>query len=172
MKNCDIIEYCLKNTDVEIWDVFKFIFQSCFGCEHLVSDEAKALEWILKESENAIKDDLPDIEYLDGDFCRVHLKALKNDDMKNELCRLFILSAKKVADGESRFQNELSKLLLYAKEGRIPFSETDVSEASENWRQNGFCAVHHSEKFRNAHHPAYRVIKKDYLVKLFGHNEE
>ena len=29
---------------LQIQDIFKFLFQSAFGCEHLVSDEEKALQ--------------------------------------------------------------------------------------------------------------------------------
>ena len=161
MENNTVLSYSASGTALQ--DVFKFLFQSCFGCEHLVSDEAFALERIRQEMAFADQDDLPEIEPLDGNFCRVHLKILNQGLSPETLCRLFLLSSEKQADGASRLEQELQNLLLSAKEGLLPFSESEVSEKISAWRSSGFPAVHHSESYREAHCPAYRVIKKDFL---------
>ena len=57
-------------------------------------------------------------------------------------------------------------LLELIKEGTLPFKERDVREAIEEWKADGFPACHHSEEFRNAYFPAYRVIKKEYALFL------
>lgn len=149
--------------EASLQDVFKFLFQSCFGCEHLVSDAAGALSMLKKELAFADQDDLPEIEPLDGDFCRVHLKILNKGLSPETLCRLFLLSAQKQADGASRLEQSLENLLQYARERRLPFSENEVSEQIHLWKSSGYPAVHHSEGYREAHHPAYRVIRKDFL---------
>ena len=188
--NITVIEYYKRNTDVEITDLFKFLYQSCFGCEHLVSDYASALERILNEAEYAQADDLPNIEYLDGPYCRVHLKTLKDKASLEKLCQLFLKSSSAqssegsqnspvagvkscptdndngTSTSRDRLENELENLILLAGSGEIPFSPDFLRSRIDNWRSEGFPAVHHSDTFRNSHNPAYRVINKDYLKDL------
>ena len=35
---------------LQVWDVFKFLYQSAFGCEHLVPSEERATEYIATEA--------------------------------------------------------------------------------------------------------------------------
>ena len=166
MNNDAVIEYCRGCSGLEVRDIFKFLYQSCFGCEHLVSDSETVLKRIEEEMPDAKLDDLPDIEMLDGDFCRVHLKALKGPDAAASLAQLFIRSDVKQNDGTERLMAELSNLKRCAKEGRIPFSEEEIDKAVSLWKDEGFGPVHHSETFRKLYHPAYRVVRKDLLDKL------
>lgn len=49
-------------------DVFKYIFQSSFGCEHLVSDEDAAIKYIMREYETLHETRMPVVEALDGEY--------------------------------------------------------------------------------------------------------
>lgn len=44
-----LIEHYRSYPDMQAEDIFKFIFHSAFGCEHLVSNESAALEYIKRE---------------------------------------------------------------------------------------------------------------------------
>lgn len=163
-KDCGFLDYYRNNTDLEIADIFKFMYQSCFGCEHLVSDYNTALNWITKEAESAALDDLPDVEYLDGEYCRVHLKALDAEHSAEWLCRAFLDSSQTHTEGQARLENQLQTLHKYVSDGLIGFDIKQLEYETETWRKQGFPAIHHSELFRNTHHPAYRVILKKYLL--------
>ena len=203
-----ITAYCNADPALELQDVFKYLYQSCFGCEHLFSESPEPekkptgfsrtsdqltpimLDRILAELPDAELDDLPEVEMLDGDYCRVHLKALQRDSHSSAqtgiideasqtggtggdspltaitpetLCALFIKSARREPDGESRLMTKLAELTAASRNGLIRFTEEEVRAAIESWRQNGFCPVHHSENYRKLHHPAYRIIAKQYL---------
>ncbi len=164
MDNITLRDYCKNNSDLEIQDLFKFLYQSCFGCEHLVSDYSTALRRINDEMKLASLDDLPGVEELYGDFCRVHLKYLDNSFTPEKLCELFIASSEMQTDGREKLENSLKALISDCENGLIPFDFNDVKKATEKWREEGFTPVHHSDNFRNAHHPAYRVIKNDFLL--------
>lgn len=166
MRNDTLIAYCSENTFLEIQDVFKYLYQSCLGCEHLVSDSSNALDRIRDELKAADMDDLPEIEMLDGDYCRVHLKAINERLSAEKLCGLFVLSAQTYADGRERLENELRNLISYAEDGLIPFKKEDVETAIFKWQQAGLEPVHHSASFREHHHPAYRVIRKEFLDRI------
>lgn len=159
MRNNLVIELC-RTPNVGIQDIFKFLYQSCFGCEHLISDYQSALRMIKQETESSICDNLPEIEMLDGDFCRLHLKCGLSVET---LCRLFMISSEKQTDGKERLKNELNSLIEMSENGDIPFDVEEIKNAVELWKNRDFPAVHHSDDFRNTYHPAYRVIRKEYL---------
>ena len=161
-----LAEYCANNTNLEIQDIFKYLYQMCFGCEHLAAEYSYALGRIKQELEEAGEDDLPAVEFLGERFCRVHLKALKDEASAELLTRLFIRSAQKQSDGTEHLEAELGRLAQLAEKGDIPFGSEEVAGAVEAWRRAGFPAIHHSDTFRRAHHPAYRVIRREYLHEL------
>lgn len=214
-----LLTYCESNTGWELLDLFKYLYQSCLGCEHLVTDPDRALAWISQESKDADLDDLPAVELLDGDeqgeYCRVHLRILQEGLSPRTLCRLFLLSAEKslvgcaslteksfaecasstetsapecvpspgnglskcasltemdspvadspAGDGLHRLVRALDDLICLAQNGKLPFSADELSQAIDQWRSEGYPAVHHSERFRSSHHPAYRVLRRDFL---------
>lgn len=167
MRNTDILTYYNENTNLQLIDLFKFIYQSCFGCEHLVSDYAAVKKRIEDETEKAKLDDLPVIEPLDGEYCRVHLKLLRNADDIENLSRCFIDSSEETGSNErKRFATELAKLVNLSQNGELPFEADEVTATIEKWRRDDFMAVHHSSEYKDAHHPAYRVIKKEYCSRL------
>lgn len=156
-------QHCEKYPKLAVTDLFKFLYQSSFGCEHLVSDIAAAKAYICKEAENVcpVAGDL--VEPLDGDYCRVHLDYLKKGLSEDTFAKLFVLSADHVEDGKERLEEKLTVLLEMAQAGELPFSEEEVEAALEKWRVEGCPACHHSEAFRAAYAPAYRLMKQEYV---------
>lgn len=156
-------QHCEKYPKLAVTDLFKFLYQSSFGCEHLVSDIASARAYICKEAESArpMVGDLA--EPLDGDYCRVHLEYLKTGLSADTFAKLFVFSAEHVEDGKERLEEKIDLLLEMAQKGELPFSKAEVAEALEKWRGEGCPACHHSENFRTAYAPAYRLMKQEYV---------
>lgn len=143
-------------------DVFKFIHQSSFGCEHLVTDLATATERIRSEIAGISTKAADLIEPLDGDFCRLHLQAILNGLSPETLGKLFKMSAVPVSDAVSEVQKKLQVFVALCQNGQLPFSCEEVQQKIAQWQQNGFCACRHSDSFRSSYEPSYRVIKKEY----------
>ena len=143
-------------------DVLKFLHQSTFGCGHLIASPTAAAEYIRQEMAQCA-DSSVTIEDLDGDFCRVHLSYTKKLGVSADtLAVLLAHSAQEpCSDGES-LETQLTIALSMAKNGEFPFSFESLNQEIILWRSAGFPARHHSEVFRNAYAPAYRVIKKEY----------
>ena len=59
-------------------DLFKALYQSAFGCEHLVADPSAAEAYIAAEAEGSRPCGRESVEPLDGPYVRVHLDMLKN----------------------------------------------------------------------------------------------
>ena len=147
-------------------DIFKFLFQSAFGCEHLVSDPAAALRYIQNEYAT-VGDKAPSrTEPLDGDYSRVHLGVLRDGLRPETLARLFCLSAKSEPDGKERLADMLATATALVQDGKLPLNAQAFLAKADAWQQAGCPAVHHSEAFRQAYHPAYRVLARRYVQAL------
>ncbi len=166
-------KHALEYPMLETEDVFKYVFQSALGCEHLVTDEDKALESIKREYEREYENISLQkhgiSEKLDGEYSRVHLSALSSGLSAKTLARLFCLSAKKELLGKAQIEEKLSVATELIKNGDIPIAEKEFEEKLSKWRDEGYPPVHHSDTFRELYRPAYRVIANKYaaLLNLF-----
>ncbi len=155
-----LLKQCDTYKGLEAEDIFKYLFQSAFGCEHLVSNEDDALSRIMSEYNTVNKTDPPLVEPLDGEYSRVHLSCLNSGLRAETLARLFVLSAKKEAEGKKRLLEKLEIARTLAEAGKFPFDSRVFSKRLEAWKESDFGALHHSELFRSLYHPAYRVMQK------------
>lgn len=161
-----LLAHCRTYPELEIQDLFKFLYQSSFGCEHLLSEPAMVIDYIKQEAEKCKTCFNDVIENLDGDYCRVHLDYLRMGLSAATLGKLFCLSAKKVENGIEKLEKKLFVLMSLAKEGKISFEEDKLQQAIETWRQEGYTACCHSQHFHNMYAPSYRVIAKEYAFYL------
>lgn len=147
---------------LQIQDIFKFLYQSSFGCEHLVSSLEAATEYIVREY-GEIRSAQDEIQPLDGEYSRVPLSYLDKGLNANTLAKLFVLSAKHEENGLIALKNKLKTASELVREGKLPFSEKDFTEAVSEWENAGFPAVRHSQIFRENYSPSYRVIANKYI---------
>ncbi len=157
-----LIEHYRTYPKLQIGDILKFLYQSSFGCEHLLSDPSAAIDYIREEAARCHPHVGEWIEPLDGEYCRVHLDYLGDGLSAKTFGKLFFLSAEHNANGRELLEEKISVMLELSREGALPFSEEEARDAVEKWRKNGYPACHHSERFRDTYFPAYRVIKKEY----------
>lgn len=152
---------------LQIGDLCKALYQSIFGCGHLVSSPSAAAEFIRSEAGSAAPVVGQLIEPLGGTFCRVHLDYLKKSGLAPEtLAKLFALSAKTVAGDQNTLVEALSVLRSLTECGTLPFSTDDVQKQINAWQQEGFPACRHTEVFRATYAPAYRILRQDYAWAL------
>ena len=143
-------------------DVFKYIFQSSFGCEHMLSREGKILEYIKQEYETLSKTEPSCVEQLDGEYSRVHLSCLNDGLTPETLSKLFCLSAKKEPDGMLQLERKLEVAGEAVKDGLLSFDSEIFHKKLDEWKSAGYPAVHHSDVFRSEYKPSYRVISDKY----------
>ena len=157
-----LIEHYRSYPDMQAEDIFKFIFHSAFGCEHLVSNESAALEYIKREYAATLERKQPRVEQLDGEYVRLHLSCLSDRLSPETLARIFCLSAKKEENGKEKLREKLEVALELVREGDISLDRKDFERKLDEWREAGYPALHHSDLFRAEYRPAYRVISKKY----------
>ena len=147
-------------------DIFKYLFQSAFGCEHLVSNEEAALAYIKREYEAVSKTALPCIEPLDGEYSRVHLSCLNAGPSPEVLAKVFCLSAKKEEDGRAALEQKIEIAKELVANGALPLDSDEFTQKLATWKDLGYPALHHSNSFRTTYKPAYRVISNRYAALL------
>lgn len=158
-----LLEHQKQYPKAEIRDVFKFLYQSAFGCEHAVSSAQTAVERIEKEYSGIPCDQRMDVQPLDGAYSRVSLGILNKGMRAETLANLFVTSAKREVNGKCVLREKLEVAITLVRERLLPFSEEEFIEAVSKWENDGFPAVRHSEVFRQQYHPAYRVISNAYI---------
>ncbi len=160
-----LLAQCGRYPALRPQDLLKALHQSVFGCGHFVTDEAAGLRLLQTELSSLPSGNAgPGLETLDGGFCRVHLRYLAESGLApRTLFRLFTLSAASPAGNAAALEEKLSCLLSLAREGRLPFSYEETAGAVQAWREAGFPACRHSEEFRQAYAPAYRVLRQEYV---------
>lgn len=159
-----LLQHAKTYPQLQIQDVFKFLHQSAFGCEHFVASLEKATDFIKKEYESGVQP--AQIEVLDGPYCRVPLSAL-NDGLRAEtLGKLFVASAKREENGRPALLEKLRIARELVTAGLLPFAEDAFDEAVAQWAAEGYPAIHHSDVFRENYRPAYRVIAKEFVTFL------
>jgi len=143
-------------------DMFKFLFQSALGCEHLVSDEDAVLKYLEREYESVSRTALPLIEALDGAYSRVHLSCLNEGLEVGTLAKLFCMSAKLEENGKNALLDKLEVAKELVSDGVLPLDLSEFNNLLEAWAQADYPALHHSQTFRDEYRPAYRVIADEY----------
>lgn len=157
-----LIEHYQTYPKLQTEDVFKYIFQSAFGCEHLVSDEKTVLDRIKEEYASVSTANEPYKDQLDGEYSRVWLSCLNAGLKAETLAKLFCFSAVKEPNGVQMLKEKLDTATELVRCGDLPLNKDDFNTALCRWQENGYPAVHHSEVFRSEYRPAYRVIANRY----------
>ncbi|MBO5339901.1 MAG: hypothetical protein J6A62_02750 [Oscillospiraceae bacterium] len=152
-------EHYDNHPGMEIRDAVKFLYQHFMGPGHLISDEAAASarlkeEWdIVRPDKNA-----PLCEDLGNNLCRLNLNRCKAEHLSTSTFSiLFFLTAQDFAPNPAGLEQALN--LVYA----LPFPKENIDRYLADYRAQGCPMVSHSEGFRRAYSPAYRIVSKHYV---------
>ena len=162
-----LISHCKKYSKLQPQDLFKFLYQSAFGCEHMVSSLDNVIKNIKLEFDNVKPNDEPIIEELDGKYCRVPLSFINTGVSSYKIGELFYMSAQKEPDGLSKLLNNIEIAKCLVSEKLLPFELSVFETALSEWKRNDYQPLHHSDIYREEYHPSYRVVAKEYVPLLF-----
>lgn len=139
-------------------DMVKSLYQSVFGCGHFVGEAGRRYLTDELASLGAAKS-ADFVEPIGPDYCRVHLSALAQAGLSPDtLFSLFALSSREPAGDMDTFLSGLARLEALINSGALPLDAAASREFLEKYRAAGCPPTHHSEAFRAAYAPAYRVV--------------
>lgn len=168
-----LYEHIKKHPSVKPQDVIKFCFQAAYGAEHLIEDKKSAEKYFFDEYEKTEPADIPLFEQISRDYCRVNFSAWKNAGYSPYvLFEMFIKTAE-----NSHFNNiEIEEYIKIAEnvisKSDVNFSKSDWDLYVENYLCNGISPVHHSEEYRKAEKPSYRIILYEILKNKAIHTRQ
>ena len=141
-------------------DAVKLIYQNEFGGGHLIRDEEACLNYLRREYASAEKDPTVTLyEDIGNGIVRVNLAAVREEDLE-QLGQDFIASAAKHKGTLDSFLNKLEVLQTLTTEGMFAFDLDALNTYLSEYKAAGYLAVSHSEQYRQAYKPSYRVILK------------
>jgi uridine kinase len=154
-------------------DVVKLLYQSEFAGGHLIENKTQSLDR-LKEECASLKQSLvaeEAFEDIGNSLCRLNLRALKRLGIEPETAnRFFTETANSVRGGTEGFERKLSALLDLCRDGELLFEPEKVETYIRTLKDKGYPPVSHSEEYKSAYAPAYRVVNAAYrdYIEVFG----
>jgi hypothetical protein len=152
---------------MQLDDIYKLLHQAALGPGHALDNPVaarKRLDQEMAALAEAPAEPLQDIISPDGRLGRVHLRAyLAAGGNPDTLHRAFVETAASYPASPDKLAKFCGCLGDLAAAGGIPFAREDVLAYFEKIARDDYPAVHHSEAFRIAYRPAYRVVAVDLL---------
>ena len=164
----DISEYILqqyeRHPSMQPQDVVKLCYQAARGAEHLLMDIDGARAYFNEEYENTGANETELFEPISDEFARVNLAAWKNSALPGEwLFNMFSCGLVQLPGGEERLRENLEKAGTIIS--AFDFSLESWEEYISDYYKKGMPALHHSEEYRRAERPAYRIVPR-YMLRL------
>ena len=154
-------------------DIYKSCFQDYMGAEHLVSDKQRVKAYLDEELQTTSLDDLMPWYYeacgVNGQYVRVSIRAIKENLITEDvLLDAFIRSAnsEKRPTVES-WRDRWRKIVdtIDQLELNLPNYQQD-RELIDSVLSVGKYAISHSQEYREAYRPHYRIVEKLTLQEL------
>jgi len=154
---------------MEPQDAVKLAFQSAFGCGHLLPGCERCAAMIEKEIERVPQADVPAATSIGNGLCRLNLAAPEVRALgAGMIGRMMLGTQERVetrGDNEERFAAACQLIRTMAQRGEAPFSAEAFGaywDAYEEKRRMDGGVVSHTQTYRDAYAPAYRVVLEDY----------
>ncbi len=152
-------------------DAVKLIYQASFGPGHMISDEDSVYKRILTEYEQCRHDGIHMYTEALGETSRLYLNCQYTEDELQIVSKMFCASAAyfdkcyESADetNKAEFEAHIEILEKMCLGGMFPFTPTELDSYLEFYRTAGCPAVRHSDTYREAYSPSYRVIDSRYV---------
>ena len=155
-------------------DAYKLLFQGVFGVGHIMGDSA--WEWLEEEAGRIEIYDHPweplieDVS-ADGSMVRVNLRPFLRRGL---LLDSLFETMKESAKGEGVPEDFFLAWTVFrelAETGVVQVDQNETEELDSELNEKGCRPHHHSEAYREAYYPAYRVVRRAILSKYLKNPE-
>ena len=143
----------------------KLVYQSEFAGGHMIADSEQSERRIAEERRTAQADGAPlfAFEFIGGGLYRLHLNSPEATSLSDAtINRFFINSAAAVHGDTACFEQKLAMLLQCCRDGLLPFDAEEAAAYIASLKETGYPPVGHSDAYREAYKPAYRVVSACY----------
>jgi hypothetical protein len=151
-------------------DAYKLLYQGVYGVGHLMGPgvwdylqrEAKSLDVKDQPGES-----LMESVSVDGSVVRVNLRPfIAKDYPLTEL--MDAMRNSEIKRKPSDFLELWDDFIQLVLSGRLDFDQEEVSNVNKSLNRDKPQPMHHTQQYRDAYHPAYRVVLKREVLKIIG----
>lgn len=163
-----VVNSIIKYPEMEIQDVFKLVYQSEFGCGHLITNEERSYSLLMNEWNKDYGNKEEELfERIGGGYVRLYVEPAKALGVSPQLFqKIFVESVKKDKGTLEGFHLKVQKLIEGCNKKKFPFSESEIQSFLKQWEEDGRPLFRHSEKYRRVYKPSYRVVSEEYINML------
>ena len=166
-----LTEHAKKYPLMQPTDAVKLIYQATFGGGHLIKNETTVLDYLRTEYLSAEHRDTPLQTESLGETSRIYLDSILNDTELEIIAKIFSASAKRYSHGydsadeqtKAIFTERLSQLKSLCRDGHFCFTPEELNEYLDEYSAALYPPVSHSEEYRTAYKPSYRVIDSRFV---------
>jgi hypothetical protein len=155
---------------MELADLYKLLHQAAMGAGHAVDDVDSARRRLEQEAAqlgSGPQEPIADPISPDGVLARIHLRPyLAAGRDLGALLDAFVETARARAPDADKLAKFCGCLGDLADTRGIPFGRSEVEGYIGDMIRQGYPVVRHSDAFRAAYRPAYRVVALDLLPAL------
>ena len=164
--------HVLRYPLMELRDIYKLIYQASMGGEHAISDIDAARAGMISEISNleheTVEHTIAERQYEsispDGRVFRIHLGPFRESDSDlHAINESFIQTAKSFESSTANLRRHWFYSEQMAASGRLPFEPFQLRRFFAAQEDRHFPAVHHSNRYRSAYWPAYRIVAREFL---------
>ena len=148
-------------------DAVKLIYQNVFGGGHLIRDPEACCNALQREYECTPQDPhAPLLESIGNGLVRVMLNAVDaNNYSIRQLGEDFIRSSQEHKGNLNGFLIKLEILRKVTASGVFEFTLEELETYLDKYKSAGYPMASHSEQYRQAYNPAYRIVLASILSK-------
>jgi hypothetical protein len=155
---------------MELVDVYKLLHQAAMGPGHAVDDPGSVRDKLEAEASHLGEgpdDPIADTISPDGRLARIHLRPYFDaGHSASVLVEAFVQTGNSYPAAPEKLEKFCACLGELAAAGGIPFPRDQVERYVQVIASLDYPVVHHSDAYRDAYHPAYRLAALDRLPAL------
>ncbi|MFC1724892.1 hypothetical protein ACFL4T_04635 [candidate division KSB1 bacterium] len=158
-----ILHHSELKKNVRIPDIYKLLYQANMGNFHILADPDSAYKILLEEyhSVNPLKDELL-LENIstDNEIFRVNLRPFKKSGLPvDKLFNVMIETVKAVNPDKGKLVKDWKLFKEMVDENKLSFDWEEMNSFELEINKKDFPAVSHSDEYRKANNPSYRVVQ-------------
>jgi hypothetical protein len=168
-----LVEFHLSiKKDVQVQDIYKMLYQANFGVEHLLGDTAGVARYLEEElaSLATAPSDEPLVERIStsDQVVRVNLRPFKRLNLEPaRLVECMFQSAAETKPDTLVFLREWNEFAALVRYRLVDLPSEQLQEWSEKVESGAYGPAHHTDAYRAANSPAYRVVRRAVFERMF-----
>ncbi|MDZ7262231.1 MAG: hypothetical protein ONB05_09030 [candidate division KSB1 bacterium] len=154
-----------------VQDAYKLLYQSIFGVTHILGNTEAARQYLSQEYESidaSLDEPLIEPISLNQEIVRINLRPFKaRKGSPDKLFQVMISSAQEIQGNQLQFMELWQEFKALVYQGKLKFDLAELETFDQEVAQRHYPCVHHSEGYRHAHRPSYRVVKRKWFEQSF-----